>query len=237
MTHTHREYIKRAVILDLLHALLLITTLLIVYLFFVSSKYLVTAGSVLVFLILMRITFGFLEEIQKKTIYAQKRNKKTWGEGDAAESKMSEYLSELPPEYKIINDIQTGNGNIDHLVIGPTGIFVVETKSHHGTVGFHNNNLYINTKKLGLDYVDQAYAEKAWLTDKLLSVSGKKYPITPILSFPFAQVDAKSISGPIKGVLVAHGYFANELIKHHQDFLNYQEIKRVTSLLYTITKA
>ena len=34
----------------------------------------------------------------------------------------------------VIHDASTGRGNVDHIVIGPAGVFTVETKSHPGPV-------------------------------------------------------------------------------------------------------
>jgi hypothetical protein len=37
-------------------------------------------------------------------------------------------------EWRVIHDVTLGHGNVDHLVIGPAGVFTVETKSHPGPV-------------------------------------------------------------------------------------------------------
>ncbi len=34
----------------------------------------------------------------------------------------------------MIHDASLGRGNIDHILIGPAGVFTVETKSHPGPV-------------------------------------------------------------------------------------------------------
>jgi hypothetical protein len=34
----------------------------------------------------------------------------------------------------VFHDVSTGHGNVDHIVIGPPGVFTVETKSHPGPV-------------------------------------------------------------------------------------------------------
>lgn len=45
-------------------------------------------------------------------------------------------LSELDDSYGLINDVKFRNtfGNIDHIVLGPNGVFVIETKNWHGAV-------------------------------------------------------------------------------------------------------
>jgi Nuclease-related domain len=36
--------------------------------------------------------------------------------------------------WRVIHDASLGNGNVDHILIGPAGVFTVETKSHPGPV-------------------------------------------------------------------------------------------------------
>ena len=60
--------------------------------------------------------------------------------GGAAEKRVQRILSGLPQnEYITINDvlIRRPNGNttqIDHVVVSPYGVFVMETKNYHGYV-------------------------------------------------------------------------------------------------------
>jgi hypothetical protein len=43
-------------------------------------------------------------------------------------------LSDFPDGFYIINDLKTESGNLDHVVIGPTGVFALDTKSWRGVV-------------------------------------------------------------------------------------------------------
>ncbi|WP_257351638.1 nuclease-related domain-containing protein [Pseudalkalibacillus decolorationis] len=61
--------------------------------------------------------------------------------GELGEYKIDIQLDQLPKEYKHLNDIQvinpgakTGFSQIDHVVISPYAIFVIETKNYQGTV-------------------------------------------------------------------------------------------------------
>jgi hypothetical protein len=55
--------------------------------------------------------------------------------GVAGERSVAHTLSKLPDEFLVVNDVQTPNGNLDHAVIGPTGVFVIETKNCRGIIG------------------------------------------------------------------------------------------------------
>jgi hypothetical protein len=62
--------------------------------------------------------------------------------GYEGEDKVSKILSStLSDEYYLINDIMfsDGCGNIDHVVLGPNGIFVIETKNYGGKIACHGD--------------------------------------------------------------------------------------------------
>ena len=72
-----------------------------------------------------------------------------------------------------IHDVSVGHGNIDHIVIGPAGIFTIETKSHHGR---------INSDRIESRMLKQAYAE-AKLVER---ITGMK--VHPLLVFSRAYL-------------------------------------------------
>jgi len=57
---------------------------------------------------------------------------KRWSKGSKGEKLVAHELNELPEDYYVFNDlmIPTLRGNIDHVVIGPTGIYALETKNY-----------------------------------------------------------------------------------------------------------
>jgi nuclease-like protein len=55
--------------------------------------------------------------------------------GAQGEEHVGSLLDGLSPEgWRVVHDASLGRGNIDHIVIGPAGVFTVETKSHPGPV-------------------------------------------------------------------------------------------------------
>ncbi len=55
--------------------------------------------------------------------------------GALAEEQVGGLLDELPRDrWRVIHDATLGRGNVDHVAIGPTGVFTIETKSHPGPV-------------------------------------------------------------------------------------------------------
>lgn len=56
--------------------------------------------------------------------------------------------------WKALHDVDTGRGNIDHVVVGPGGLVTIETKSHRGRR---------RVDRLDSRWLGQAYAQKRWL--------------------------------------------------------------------------
>lgn len=58
--------------------------------------------------------------------------------GNAGEKKIKDILKGLPRCYIVINDVilktKTGTTQIDHIIVSPFGIFVIETKNHTGII-------------------------------------------------------------------------------------------------------
>ncbi|UTB32362.1 MAG: NERD domain-containing protein [Methanobacterium sp. ERen5] len=62
------------------------------------------------------------------------KNGKSWNKGIVGEKTVTKYLNKLPEAYFIFNDVKFPGsyGDLDHVVVGPTGIFVIETKNYDG---------------------------------------------------------------------------------------------------------
>src|SRR5271166_6165691 len=53
--------------------------------------------------------------------------------GAAGEEHVGGLLDELADQrWRVIHDASLGRGNVDHILIGPGGLFTIETKSHPG---------------------------------------------------------------------------------------------------------
>jgi hypothetical protein len=74
------------------------------------------------------------------------RNYAAVQKGLRGERLVTERLAELPSDFFVINDILLPNhkGNIDHVVIGPCGVVVIETKHYRGSVKIFRDHWYHN---------------------------------------------------------------------------------------------
>ena len=71
----------------------------------------------------------------------------SWKKGIAGEKELTMALQELDNSYYLLNDVvlYPKHGNIDHIVLGQNGIFVIETKNYKGEIGCKEDEWYLLT--------------------------------------------------------------------------------------------
>ena len=123
------------------------------------------------------------------------------GRGIAAEKAMGQFLEQFRAQgYKVIHDIPVKAGdktfNIDHLLIGPNGIFTIETKGWrkplkgHCIVAYDGQKVLINGQTPDRDPIAQAMGQAAWVRDYLKSCTAlTAIPVTPLVVFPGWYID------------------------------------------------
>jgi hypothetical protein len=73
-------------------------------------------------------------------------------QGAVGEERVGAILEALRAEgWSMIHDVATGRGNVDHIVVGPGGLFTVETKSRRGRV---------DVGRIEERWLKQAYAQR-----------------------------------------------------------------------------
>jgi hypothetical protein len=107
-----------------------------------------------------------------------------WATGAEGEGRTGRFLEPLRAEgFHILHDrrIPGSRANIDHIVIGPPGIFVVETKSFAGSVSIRGSDVFVaGRRKTGMieEVRREALAVQIALADEI-EIHG--YRITPII--------------------------------------------------------
>lgn len=90
----------------------------------------------------------------------------------------------------VLHDILADGFNVDHVVIAPQGIFVIETKTYSKPNGrdarvlFDGAKLSFDGRVPGRDPIKQARANTAWVQQLLKDMTGKSYPARPVVLFP-----------------------------------------------------
>src|SRR5262245_19231537 len=112
--------------------------------------------------------------------------------GAAGENSVAIRLGDFPEEFKVINDLTTPFGNLDHVVVGPTGIFVLDTKSWRGVVASDcKGELLCNGKPTEKQHVRQFVGRIMGIKDKVKVLAPGSDPFfRPVFVFTCAKVDA-----------------------------------------------
>lgn len=75
-------------------------------------------------------------------------------EGERATAKAVRRL--VRAGWTLINDVDTGRGNIDHILIGPPGVFMLESKNLHGDLSVRGGVLTVRWHEDPVDGYDDA---------------------------------------------------------------------------------
>jgi hypothetical protein len=119
--------------------------------------------------------------------------------GENGEKDIRSLLINLPDGYHVFEDVTVNRfGNIDFVVVGPTGTFAIEVKSHKGSLGYRNGELLDYGRRFEKNFLKQAWSEKKGLEEYLRS---KKIHtnVNAVLVFTKAHV---RFNGPLRGVTV-----------------------------------
>ncbi len=116
----------------------------------------------------------------------------------APEEEVGEILRKLPGDYAVFHDIETPYGVIDHVVLNKKNIvFLIETKSHHGTLTWDGQSLLLDAREPEKDFTGQTVRNLHWLKDRVRKETGFELYIHAVLVFTDASVKVWS---PVKGV-------------------------------------
>lgn len=113
--------------------------------------------------------------------------------GATGETAVGGKLGDFPDEFCVINDLTTPFGNLDHVVIGPTGVFVLDTKNWRGIVSADGKGeLLLNDQPTDKPLIRQFVARMLGIRDKVRTLAADLDPFyQAVFVFTAARVQAK----------------------------------------------
>lgn len=119
------------------------------------------------------------------------RERMSWRKGAIGETLVALTLAELPNEYVVIHDVSKRFGNIDHVVVGPTGVYVVDAKNWTGSVKADGQDeLLLNGKPLPKPPIKALLGAVMDFQSKLKALTEVDYFVRGLMVFPNAYVEA-----------------------------------------------
>jgi len=102
--------------------------------------------------------------------------------GARGEERVSWILRSLPDRYHVFNDFVAGRAHVDHVVVGPAGVFAVETKNWRGSVTVEDGHILLDGRLPSRPPLVQVQRE-ADLVRSTLAKAGWPGAVTPVLCF------------------------------------------------------
>ena len=112
-------------------------------------------------------------------------------QGRDGEKAVGEFLERLRGNgYLVFHDIVATGFNIDHVLIGPAGVFAVETKTWSKPIGrearitLDGDRVLKDKMEPDRNPVSQAHAQANWLKQQLEESTGRMLEVFPVVLFP-----------------------------------------------------
>jgi hypothetical protein len=116
---------------------------------------------------------------------------KTLRLAEDGEKAVGQFLDTLRESgYQVFHDVIGEGFNVDHVIIGPSGIYTIETKTwkkpQRGSpeIQFDGEHLTAAGRTPDRDPVIQAKAQAGWLKQLLQASTGKSFTVRPVVLFP-----------------------------------------------------
>ena len=124
--------------------------------------------------------------------------------GARGEERVAGLLKSLPDNYHVFNDFVACKEHIDHVVVGPTGVFAVETKNWRGQITIEDGHIFYDGRLPSGDPLKQVLWEASLVRNELARRDWKGV-IKPVLVF--ASDTFRAQVAEIRGVVVMNSSY------------------------------
>ena len=148
-------------------------------------------------------------------------------DGEKAVGQFLELLRE--GGYRVFHDVLGTGFNVDHVIVGPAGVFTIETKTFSKRSGrdlkvqFDGERILVDGFEPDRDAVIQAKAQARWLRQLLEESAGKKFAVRPVVLFPGWWVEQSS--GSTRDLWVLEPTALPGFLAHEPEILAPDDIK------------
>lgn len=131
--------------------------------------------------------------IYTRRLDAHETERMAWRMGALGECEVAADLARLSDKFTIFNNVNTVRGNLDHIVVGPTGLFAIETKNWTGLIAAApGGELTKNGHAATAPHVRKFMSRAMMVREQIMALTNSdKYFIRAVMVFPKAHVDAR----------------------------------------------
>jgi hypothetical protein len=160
------------------------------------------------------IVFGPILYITRKLMNSEKKLFFGYNSGLVGEISVENELTKLSDEYIIFCDIKIppNKGNIDFVVVGPSGLLVLEVKNHKGEIGFSEGNLLRNGSIPEKNFLRQVKGNARSVSKYLGSKLNLEFYVKPLLIFSNPRTTMTFGLKPVDNVYIINKYYLERLM-------------------------
>lgn len=181
-------------------------------------------------------------------VYFAYRLWRTWPElkqlkqGIDGEKAVGQFLERLRESgYQVFHDVMGDDFNVDHVIIGPAGVFTIETKTlskpmrGETKIQFDGETIQVNGRTMERNPVRQAKAQASWLKKILQETTEREYKVHPVVVFPGWFIEQKP--GSQHELWVLEPKALPKFLENAPDVLSAEEIKLASGNLSRFIRA
>jgi len=157
-------------------------------------------------------------------------------QGIEGEKVVGQYLEKLREQgYQVFHDLLGDTFNVDHVIIGPAGVFTIETKTlskperGQPRIQFDGELVWMNGKPLERNPVIQAKAQASWLCKLLDELTAKQIKVRPVVVFPGWYIEHSQ--GALRDIWVLEPKALVKFLENEPDVLAADEVKVLSNQL------
>lgn len=163
-------------------------------------------------------------------LYRGERRMENFYKGARGEERVAGILRSLPDTYHVFNDFVAGRAHVDHVVVGPAGVFAIETKFWRGKVTLEEGHILLDGRLPDRAPLAQAQKEAA-LVKATLAKLGWTGAVTPVLAFASNTFEAKIAES--RGTVILNANHLRESFATERVTIPAAELERLVRLMET----
>lgn len=156
------------------------------------------------------------------------RRTKSFFIGARGEERVSGILQALPDTYHVFNDFVACGAHVDHVVVGPAGVFALETKFWRGRVTVEEGYVLVDGRLPSRAPLGQVLRETRKVRKALVKL-GWDGPVTPILVF--ASDSFRERIAEVQGVVIINSSEILRSFATERVVLQPADLDRLVSLM------
>jgi len=150
--------------------------------------------------------------------------------GARGEERVANALLTLPDGWHVFHDLKAGRHHVDHVVVGATGAYAVETKNWRGRVSGADGRLFVGGVPPSRDAIAQTCREADAVKHELRA-AGWEGTVTPVLCF--ASDSFADDVGEVQSVTVVNARRLAAWMASRPQVLAASEAERLVQLMET----